>query len=223
MFVLGWFFRGICVHQKVVKTTTIDNKPLAIKQHTKKVLVRRSENYIFKSDKVMVSGYPVQEVAIKFEPFISFADFKTEIYSGPKAPLDFKGNPDALRFRTRIKEAYDSCKVPDFAGHFCFVEWFCGSPCQQSVIIDFKNGKIYDGESASAGYSYRAGSNMLVVNPPDTSGFYLDGSWQQPYIYLWNDKTKKFEERKATIKAFAVNSFSGHEKIDNPVLSSNSR
>lgn len=83
----------------------------------------------------------------------------------------------------------------NFGGHYCFVEWGCGSPCQTSALVDLKTGVVYDGVDAALGYEFRKDSRMLIVNPPDSTGFYLNCPYCEPLIYVWNEKSKKFEQR----------------------------
>ncbi len=138
--------------------------------------------------------------SVKFEPFISFQDFKVEsIDKKSKAKLDLKSNKEAKYYRTRIREYYN-VDTPNFAGHYTLVKWGCGSPCQASVIVDRQTGKIYDSPTAQNGYEFRADSKMLIVNPPDSIGFYDDCIWCKPQIYIFDEQSKKFIERYSEYK-----------------------
>lgn len=133
--------------------------------------------------------------SIKFEPFLSFDDFKVGSIDHKKyANLDLKSNKDASNFRTRLTEGYSS-DTANFAGHYSLVYWGCGSPCQSSLVIDRKTGKIYDSPGASLGYDFRVQSRMLMVNPPDSSGYYDDRFNIKPLIYIFDEETKTFTER----------------------------
>lgn len=137
----------------------------------------------------------ISYASIKFEPYIGFDDFKvTEVDNRKYADLDLKSNKDANNFQARLREGY-SADTANFAGHYTFVYWGCGSPCQSSLLIDRKTGKIYDSPGASLGYDFRADSRMLIVNPPDTSGFYQDCSYCKPIIYIFDEQTKTFKEK----------------------------
>lgn len=138
----------------------------------------------------------ISYASIKFEPYISFDDFKVNSVDHKKyADLDLKSNKDANNFRTRLKEGYSSDRS-NFAGHYTFVYWGCGSPCQSSLLIDRQTGKIYDSPGASLGYDFQVDSKMLIVNPPDTIGFYDDCFYCKPIIYIFDEQTKTFNERK---------------------------
>ncbi|WP_298309130.1 hypothetical protein [Flavobacterium sp.] len=117
---------------------------------------------------------------IKFEPYINFSDFKVEIQN-VKAKIDLNSNELGREFRTAIRTDYENPKSL-FAGHYSFSYWGCGSPCQMSVIIDRKTGKIYDSPTASLGYEFRNDSRMLIVNPPDSLGYYDNCSYCKPEI-----------------------------------------
>lgn len=130
---------------------------------------------------------------LKFEPNISFSDFEVTI-ENVKAEVDLNSNKSGTKFKTAIKREYDNVKSL-FAGHYTLAYWGCGSPCQMSVIIDRRDGKIYDSPTASLGYKFEKDSRMLIVNPPDSLGYYDKCSYCKPEIYILNEKTKKFEQR----------------------------
>lgn len=137
----------------------------------------------------------IDYVSTKFEPHILFSDFPAHINSQRKqATINWNSNIEAKEFKTRITETYKN-KGVNFAGHYCFVDWGCGSPCQSSVVIDVLTGKIYDGISASLGYDFKTDSRMIIVNPPDSTGYFLDCAYCKPIIYIWDENTKKFVER----------------------------
>lgn len=133
---------------------------------------------------------------IKFQPKISFNDFLVKnIDNCNNAKLDFNSNKYASQFITRLRDAYKS-DSSNFAGHYSFVFWGCGSSCQSSLIIDRLTGKIYDSPVASLGYEFYSKSRMLIVNPPDSNGFYENCDYCEPMIYVLNEKTKIFEKYK---------------------------
>lgn len=156
---------------------------------------------ILKDDNVIVLGDSSNNVkgainylSIRFKPRIKFSDFKVDVGSNPKIPIQYSSNKIARMFKTVITE---TCKKEglNFAGHYCFVQWGCGSPCQMSAVVDMQTGIVYEGETASLGYEFKKDSRMLIVNPPDSTGFYLNCGYCEPLIYIWNEKQKKFEQR----------------------------
>lgn len=104
---------------------------------------------------------------------LSFDDFRFanydaydvgfEEFTGTPAPVDLDSNQFGRTMRTVITEEAKS--GPNFANRFTFVEWGCGSGCQNSVVIDTTTGKIFDGVGAMSGYDFRPDSNLLIVNP----------------------------------------------------------
>ncbi len=125
---------------------------------------------------------------------VSFDKYKIEtplIYK--KAQIDYHSNPTAKQFKTRITNDYKK-KGINFAGHYSFIFWGCGSPCQTSVIVDSKNGKVYDGPAAAIGYNYCKNSNLLIVNPKDTTGFFVDCPYCIEEKWLWNERKKRFDK-----------------------------
>jgi hypothetical protein len=157
-------------------------------------LIQETENLKLYGDTTIDKG-TISYASLKFEPYIGFDDFKvTKVDNKKYAELVLKSNKDANNFRTRIREGY-SADTANFAGHYTFVYWGCGSPCQSSLLIDRKTGKIYDSPGASLGYDFRVDSKMLIVNPPDSSGFYDDCFYCKPIIYVFDEQTKTFNER----------------------------
>ncbi|MFM9027820.1 MAG: hypothetical protein ACKOQ6_07465 [Bacteroidota bacterium] len=156
---------------------------------------------IYKSENVKVFGDGkvkkdvITEVMVKFEPYIGFEDFKVKTVDHIKSvDMDLNSNQRGKTFRTRLREGYENPQA-NFAGHYTFVEWGCGTTCYQSMIIDRKTGKIYDGPSASLSYEFRADSRMIIVNPPE-NGFYQDISYYKPLIFVFDEEKKTFQERK---------------------------
>ena len=94
---------------------------------------------------------------------------------------DFESNKDYKRFKTIINE---KCKEGiNFANRYTIVTWGCGTNCQYSILVDRKDGKIYDGVASTYGLTYKQRSRVLIVNDPknfpedgtplDTTRYYL--------------------------------------------------
>lgn len=140
---------------------------------------------------------------IKFEPFLSFNDFKTtSTFEGNKHPINFK-NKLSKRFRTTLTKSYKNGKI-NFGGFYHFVDWGCGSPCQSGAIVDARDGKVYPVPSASLDYSYQKDSRMLIVNTPDSTGFYDDCSYCHPEIYVWNKEKKSLSKKSRVTFKFCL-------------------
>lgn len=138
----------------------------------------------------------ITKVLLKFEPYISFQDFKVEI-ENVKAKLDLNSHELGKKFRTAIRNDYDNPESL-FAGHYTFAKWGCGSPCQMNVLIDRRNGKIYDAPESSVGSEFRKDSRMLIINPPEEENYYYnDCIYCKPEIYILNEETKKFVKKES--------------------------
>ena len=75
---------------------------------------------------------------------IAFSKYAVEIDQvKEKAKLDFKSNPGALHFKSRITNGYKSGDI-NFAGHYIAIAFGCGGGCIMGFIVDAKDGKIYD-------------------------------------------------------------------------------
>ena len=148
-----------------------------------------------KADSACIDALSRSYCLIKFAPLIGFADYSARVDSlKPRSPIDYSSNQTARRYRKVLKQTYKSEGI-NFAGHYCLAYWGCGSPCQECAIIDTRTGKVYDGPSAGNGYGYHKDSRMLIVNPPDSNGWYLNVPYAIPGVYIWNDTNKKFEQK----------------------------
>ncbi len=102
------------------------------------------------------------EVYRKYNLKTSFEDYPVKVYKGKLAPPDFSSNPNAKRFITRIKEGCED--GINFAGHYTLISWGCGSPCQSGVVVNRKNGRIFDGVDSTFGSKFKKDSKMIVIN-----------------------------------------------------------
>lgn len=143
------------------------------------------------------------EAEIKFEPYISFADYIVDDkFAESRAALKLNQDNDFWSFRTRLRDGYKDSV--NFAGNYCFVDWGCGSGCQQSAVIDARTGIIYKGPDASLGYDFKTDSRLLIVNPPSKSDewaksghYFANCEYCHPLVYIWNEAAKTFEEKKS--------------------------
>ena len=183
--------------------TTADSSNIQTKDSfTKKMTtIKTTTGIIYQTENVRLHGDTTIEKekisysSLRFEPYIAFEDFKvTRIDNKRHAPINLESNKYANNFRTRLRDAY-AADTANFGGHYTFVTWGCGASCQSSMLIDRQTGKIYESPEASCGYEFRVNSRMLIVNPPDTSGFYDDIFDYKPAIYIFYEQTKTFNER----------------------------
>lgn len=127
----------------------------------------------------------------KFVPKYTFEDFPAEnVFDGTPVQIDYNSHKLAREFKTVMTSAVRA-GPPNFAGHYIFVSWGCGSPCQMSAIVDAKTGKVYEGLGSGVGFDIRKNSKLVIVNPPDSEGYYENNWWNIPELHVWKDG--KFE------------------------------
>lgn len=105
------------------------------------------------------------EVLRRQQTMPRFEDYPArDTFRGTPAPVDLSSAEGARRFRTVLREG--ARKGPNFAGRYTYVQWGCGSPCQQFAIVDARTGRVTFGpESLTVGASYRLDSELLIANP----------------------------------------------------------
>lgn len=105
-------------------------------------------------------------------------------WTGSAAPIRFT-SPSERMFRTQILNA--AKLPPNFAGHYRFAGWGCGSLCVAGAIIDLQNGSIFPPPLGGKGIGwgrwmfcggvveghyteYRLDSNLMIVRCQDAHG-----------------------------------------------------
>lgn len=69
-----------------------------------------------------------------------FEDYPVaETWNGPAAPVKIESRAERT-YRTRLTEA--SKQPPNFAGHYRFTVWGCGSNCMTGAVVDLVTGRI---------------------------------------------------------------------------------
>ena len=129
----------------------------------------------------------------KFTASIQYDKYSVDILTGKRTTMNYSGNRTVRRFRSAINWSIDKFGL-NFAGHYNLARWGCGTSCQKGAITDLKTGRVYDIPAASLDYDFRKDSRLLVVNPPDSTGFYDYCSYCEPELWLWNENNKKFEK-----------------------------
>lgn len=131
---------------------------------------------------------------------LSFNTYHVSLYKGKPAPLKLRGNKLAEMYRTTIRDTYYSKKEMvewhgatglNFAGHYCFVYWGCGSDCQDAAIVDLKSGVVYQAMTATMRYEFKPYSRLVIVNPGQTKD---SCAYCTPEYWVWNDKNKVFKK-----------------------------
>ena len=128
-----------------------------------------------------------------FLPSIDYNRYQVDTFSGNKASLNLSSNPTAQRFHSAITWSITNFGS-NFSGHYNLARWGCGTNCINGAITDLQTGLVYDIPPASLDYQFRSNSRLLVINPPDSSGYFDDCSYCKPELWLWNDIKKMFEK-----------------------------
>jgi hypothetical protein len=129
-----------------------------------------------------------------------FEDYKVaETWQGPNTEIKLTSHSKRM-FRTTLRAAVT--RPADFAGHYRFVAWGCGTLCEAGAIIDLKTGEVLQPPLAGkkegwehwifcvsmydkAGTEYRRDSSLFIVrcggnadehanNTPDVYYFVLE-------------------------------------------------
>jgi len=109
-----------------------------------------------------------------------FEDFSVSaVYKGPKAPVDLSSNPEAQTYRTRLREG--AKKPPNFAGRYVIVEWGCGIQCTVYMMVDVKNGTVFDAPQALMGGAFRLNSSLFMASADTNDVFYASR------FFHWNN------------------------------------
>jgi hypothetical protein len=151
----------------------------------------------------------------------SFKDFiVNENYISSKAKINYQSSSTATEFRTVISKTYNSKKV-DFAGYYITIFWGCGMGCVSGVMVDVRDGKIYELPLSEETVNYECYADN---NPEDDEGvifkpfsrlFVTTKCWHSEiegsnnlkqsqiyYVNVWNEQKKKFELLKTIDKNF---------------------
>jgi hypothetical protein len=148
--------------------------------------------------KIITILFIISVVKESFAQTPLFRNYKTKLFIGKPARLKIKGNVLAERYKTAISNSYyDDPYIRkfhgkgglNFAGHYCFVYWGCGSDCQHGAIVDLQTGNVYDGPTAARQFEYKRWSRLLIVNRP---GDKSDCAVCQPEYWILNEETKRF-------------------------------
>jgi len=91
-----------------------------------------------------------------------------EVFSGISKKIDFESFPEVKLYRTAINREVE--EGANFAGHYRFATWGCGTDCQGFAIVDLITGKIIEYQpvypfASATGFSSSVTSNIVVFNP----------------------------------------------------------
>jgi len=132
----------------------------------------------------------------------TFSTYKVTIERARAKSINFKNNPGARSFRSRLSEAISN--GVNFAGHYIVAGWGCGTGCIYGAIIDGRTGNVYwplplyslgvwydDNGYVDRPVDYRKNSRLLVITG---SPGVKDDAPENPsgkYFYEWKSNRLK--------------------------------
>jgi hypothetical protein len=162
---------------------------------------------LFDDDKYLILGnsdkliyYKPRGVLKKYTLAYQFSNYKVGVYKGKLASPDFKTDPAAYEYRTKIKS---ECKTQgiNFAGHFTLTHWGCGSDCEAVAIVDRVSGKIFFSNLFTLDQSVffrvkcKPDSKMLLINDwllDDVKGYLVCSDKWKLAVARWDNSKFKF-------------------------------
>ena len=134
---------------------------------------------------------------------LSFSDYKTNfVNTQEKAKIDFNSNPDAKSYKTAITEEYKRRDV-DFAGYYITATWGCGGGCSAGVIVDVRDGKIYDFPALDGNYhDSRKESNLFIRGYVGHFPGWPEDMNASLNYFVWDESKKEFKELSQGVEYF---------------------
>jgi hypothetical protein len=118
-----------------------------------------------------------------------FSDYPVkDIYRGTPAKPKLNHNREARMYRTVLSDGVT--EGANFAGHYTYVDWGCGTDCQKMAIVNIETGDVFmypvPGPTGN-GALYRLNSRLLITDPIDSTmeGFPRD-MWPTTYYWTWD-------------------------------------
>lgn len=137
-----------------------------------------------------------------------FSDYPATLQNNSKGKSpDYAGNPAMKKNQANIRKRYTG--APNFAGTYQVLTWGCGTGCLTGVLVDTRNGKIYELPELAANNCGRASEHAkddrLIIRK--TSRLLLSAGCamregDQPAAeihkaYAWDEKSKTFITKQA--------------------------
>ncbi len=155
----------------------------------------------------LLLGLPSAAIAQSESP--SFAQFPAIVQDVKNIKVNLKSHRNANRFRTNLRNAAKD--GVNFAGHFVFVSWGCGTNCAVSAIINARTGRVFfPQELEGTGFGFcempdeadpivtRDNSRLLVINGYKGGDLESDDPTCGVYYFEWTGtklRQVKFEKK----------------------------
>lgn len=174
---------------------SIDNDSLLISSYNnKKLFLKRGTQDLCyaKTDKKAYKA-ALQNLTFDYCP-VNIENVNTIVPT--HANINWKSNPQRESFRSAITNSYLKGKA-NFAGYYQVITWGCGSCCQEGVMIDTRDGRIYELPTIRGlhdigkGSRQQIGSILLItytiLHNPNTQKEEINNCF-----WLWNENAKEF-------------------------------
>jgi hypothetical protein len=139
---------------------------------------------------VILSIVLLSSICASAQELPNVSQYPAKVEQATVRDIDLASNPKAKEFETNLEDALAS--GVNFAGHFIFAQWGCGSGCVQVAIIDGKTGHVHfpsqlQGVTIGSGelqnsepLEFKPDSDLLIPNgvPSDSADY---GVW----YYSW--------------------------------------
>lgn len=191
-----WKIENDCL---VLTALSLGNHQLSVDDEVYPIVSFNSKRIYLKHNGEDIYYEKVKNKTIKEKlPNITFDYCPVEIdtITYEKSAIDFESNSRAEQFKTVISDSYTKGET-NFAQYYHLVTWGCGTGVQEGVIIDTRDGKVYDlptqkgFKDIGSGCESQKNSILLItynaINNPNTKEMELDKTF-----WLWNEKSKDF-------------------------------
>ena len=125
-----------------------------------------------------------------------------ETWQGPNAAVKITTRSERM-FRTRLTNAAKDAS--NFAGHYRFTVWRCGSECVSGAIVDLQTGTVFSPPSATNGapfsvcqsafenaaVDFRLDSRLVIIRCGLNYLLQLDKNIPDAHYYLWGESRSR--------------------------------
>ena len=127
-----------------------------------------------------------------------FSEYPVSVEKVRVKGINFKKNPDARTYRTRLSEAF--ARGVNFAGHYTVAGWGCGTGCTNGAIIDGRTGDVlwpeqfmnidarYGDVYSDKQLDFRKNSRLLIIRGrPGSKNEATDTRPAGDYYFEWKN------------------------------------
>lgn len=175
----------LSVDNDSLQITSYNNKQLFLKRGTQEFCFVKTNK---EADKEILHDITFNYCPVNVEEVNTIAQ--------THAAIDWKSNARANKYRSVITQSYSKGKA-NFAGYYQVITWGCGSGCQEGIMIDTRNGKIYNLPTAKGYQDIGTGSqqefeSILLITYTSTQNPTTQKEDLDNRYWLWNENTKEF-------------------------------